>query len=53
MILDLKKHICGDYNFLTSRIFNLTRHFQRKHQNQSTLDGYAHRETREQAGAEL
>jgi hypothetical protein len=30
-----KKHVCGECNFTTSRKFNLNRHYQRKHQNQT------------------
>ena len=43
---NLKRHTCRVCNFSTSRKFNLVRHFQRKHQNQSTFNGYAQRETR-------
>ena len=47
MTQNLKKHTCREGNFSTSRKCNLTRHFERKHANQSTFNGYAHRETNE------
>jgi hypothetical protein len=36
-----KKHVCGECNFTTSRKFNLNRHYQRKHQNQTVHGGQA------------
>ena len=40
MIRALKRHTCGKCNFSTSRKFNLVRHFERKHQTQSTFNGH-------------
>ena len=50
MIRALKRHTCGKCNFSTSRKFNLVRHFERKHQTQSTFNGHEKQGKRVQNG---